>query len=130
MKYSTFIIYWRLIAFVMLSSCGGKKANGKAALDTENLLKSVKVTLLGIDFQQNSIKIGNEKFKTLSLESVIPKDVINFYYIDGWGNSIHCMTDGKSLYVWSNGPNQIDDSRYGDDMVIELDIYDKLKMKE
>ncbi len=72
------------------------------------------------------VDLGNNKNRNLLVKNVIPKDMFERNYDDGWGNPIHCMTDGTIMYVWSRGPNQVDDNRNGDDLVIEFRIYEKL----
>jgi hypothetical protein len=108
-----------MVMCLFLSACKSAKSEGRNLIITKIILQQCKNILEKIESDRFNIDIakdGNE----YNVRSVIPEEMFEGDFNDGWGNPIHCMAHGDVIYVWSNGPNLINDHRRGDDVVLEF----------
>ncbi len=88
---------------------------------TEKTLEQCRAIFSEIEINRFNIDLSKDE-KEYNVRKVIPEEMFEGDYNDGWGNPVHCMILGDVIYVWSNGANLINDHRQGDDIVLRFNF--------
>ena len=106
-----------------LQSCHSLDGDGHARIITHR-----KLDFIASLFKAGDIDSSEIDLKKCASRARIISEVLNIprvdqsFLLDGWSREFLCVSSDEKLYLWSRGKNAIDESREGDDIVIEVDV--------
>lgn len=97
-----------------------KRNDNRFSIYTRIYLERSKELLLeGHLFIENYSLLNLSRNKEYKIEDIFPEQDYEFGR-DGWGNPIYFMINQNSTYIWSSGPNKINDKMLKDDLVVSF----------